>query len=499
MDLFKKIFFCDFFLLLLITAGTALAADDVTDRALKLYEKHHYEEAAQLLRPELAGMDASHQAAASLALGMIYLAGAKLYRDLHQTALVIELDYLLKLNKQKSGAASRYVEYYLGQALMEAGKPAEGANHLRRFAEQMGAKSPINPFVDIELGLAFSRQKQTQKAEQIWSALDTTKPEIKVALAGAYAAAGELQHKPMAMVDAALRDAKKLGVTPSARMNRGILRAYSQGGAPGQALDFLGINEMKDASFVEDLGSSKVISFYDLSLLDDMAKINLNAAVMYLEQANREVKLSSTASYYLADAYLQQGNAELALHAAANFLTQAQLPAQYKDATRINQAVAYSKTGQKAETNAIWQSLSEKAADDPTLLKALIQACAMVKTDCDKTEKQALAAVEKGEGKKFFALNAALGKHYLLQKDYLKALLFMEAGRDKAYKNKIEVNDPAMLVGLAEAYYRNKKFSETLEIYFELGKQYPVVRQIQEAMQGIYSMEHQSAGEVKIF
>ena len=51
----------------------------------------------------------------------------------------------------------------------------------------------------------------------------------------------------------------------------------------------------------------------------------------------------------------------------------------------------------------------------------------------------------------------------------------MEAGRDKAYKNKIEVNDPVMLVGLAEAYYRNKKFSENLEIYFEIGKQYPVV------------------------
>jgi hypothetical protein len=52
---------------------------------------------------------------------------------------------------------------------------------------------------------------------------------------------------------------------------------------------------------------------------------------------------------------------------------------------------------------------------------------------------------------------------------------------------------------LAEAYYRNKKFSENLEIYFEIGKQYPVVRQIQEAMQGIYSMEQQSAGEVKIY
>ena len=56
-----------------------------------------------------------------------------------------------------------------------------------------------------------------------------------------------------------------------------------------------------------------------------------------------------------------------------------------------------------------------------------------------------------------------------------------------------------MLVGLAEAYYRKKNYAENLEIYFELGKQFPVVRQIQEAMQGIYSMQQKSAGEVKIY
>jgi tetratricopeptide (TPR) repeat protein len=482
----KRIFFCDLFLLLLVAAGPVMAADDVTDRALKLYEKHRYEEAAHLLRPELAAMDISRQAAASLALGMIYLASAKLYRELHQSALVIELDYLTQLSKQKSGSASSFVDLYLGQVLVEAGKHA-------------GAKSPIKPFADIELGIAYSRQKQAQKAVQAWSVLDTTKPEIKAALAGAYAVTGAQQHKPVAMADAAVLEAKKLGAIPGTRMHRNLLRAYSQGGAPLQALDLLSAHEMKDASYVEDLGSSKVISFYDSSLLDDMAKTHLSAAVMYLEQANRDAKLSGSASYYLAEAYLQQGNAELSLHAAASFLKQAQLPAQYRDVARIYQAIAYSRTGQKAEANAIWQSLAEKSADNPALLAALVQSCTMAGTDCVKTEKLALDAVERGEGKKFFPLNATLGKYYLLQKDYSKALLYMEAGRDKAYKNKIEVNDPAMLVGLAEAYYRNKKFSENLEIYFEIGKQYPVVRQIQEAMQGIYSMEQQSAGEVKIF
>jgi hypothetical protein len=119
--------------------------------------------------------------------------------------------------------------------------------------------------------------------------------------------------------------------------------------------------------------------------------------------------------------------------------------------------------------------------------------------DCSKLAQQAVPLAEKGEGRKYFLLNAALGKYYLARKDYAGAVLYMEAGRDKANKNKIEANDPQMLIALAEAYYRSKSYSENLEIYFELGKQYPLVRQIQEAMQGIYSAEHQSAGDVKIF
>jgi tetratricopeptide (TPR) repeat protein len=111
---------------------------------------------------------------------------------------------------------------------------------------------------------------------------------------------------------------------------------------------------------------------------------------------------------------------------------------------------------------------------------------------------KAAAIVEVGEGKRFSQLNVAIGKYYLGRSDLAKAISHLEAGRDKSNKNKIESNDPILLVSLAEAYYRTKKFSEALEIYFEMSKQFPEVRQIQEAIQGVYAMEHKSAGDVKI-
>ena len=80
----------------------------------------------------------------------------------------------------------------------------------------------------------------------------------------------------------------------------------------------------------------------------------------------------------------------------------------------------------------------------------------------------------------------------------LRGTVDMESGRDKSNKNKIEANDPEMLAALAEAYYRTKKFSEGLEIFFEISQEFAVVRQIQEAMQAVYSMEQRSAGDVRI-
>jgi hypothetical protein len=75
----------------------------------------------------------------------------------------------------------------------------------------------------------------------------------------------------------------------------------------------------------------------------------------------------------------------------------------------------------------------------------------------------------------------------------------METARDKSNKNRIDANDPLLLVRLADLYFAGKSFSESLEIYFEMSKEFPAVRQLQETGQGVYSTEYRSAGDAKIF
>jgi tetratricopeptide (TPR) repeat protein len=147
---------------------------------------------------------------------------------------------------------------------------------------------------------------------------------------------------------------------------------------------------------------------------------------------------------------------------------------------------------------AVWDELMRKQPEDPDLIAEILFACSRMKTECPGVLQKAAAMVEARDSKRLSLLNIAIGKYYLGKLDHVRAVSYLEAGRDKSNKNKIESNDPVLLVSLADAYYRTKKFSEALEIYFEMSKEFPEIRQIQEAVQGVYAMEHKSAGDVKI-
>jgi tetratricopeptide (TPR) repeat protein len=174
------------------------------------------------------------------------------------------------------------------------------------------------------------------------------------------------------------------------------------------------------------------------------------------------------------------------------------MPQQVRDRAVARQAANHYQRGKQFESIGVWDDLSRKQPENPDLVAEIITACGRLRIDCPKVVQRAEAMAEAGQGKKFAALNIAVGKYYLVKRDHAKALAYLEAGRDKGNKNKIEANDPLMLVDLADVYYQTKKFSEALEIYFEMGKHFPEVRQIQESLQGIYSMEQKSAGDVKI-
>jgi tetratricopeptide (TPR) repeat protein len=429
---------------------------------------------------------------------MAFYKNAVLHRELHQAASHVTVNYLKKLSTVQGRDQSRSADLYLGEALIDSGRPVNAVIHLERFAADESMDARFRAFAKVGLGLCAYLARDTQKASMIWDAVDQADPEIEAELAAAFARAEVPDKDPVSMMNHSIELATKPGKSLSIRMVKNAVAVYARKGPVDRGIELLKRADRKAPSYRETLGKSKVINFYDLTLIGDMAVLYGRASIASLEKAISDPKTRSAAEFTLGQAHAIFGSVEQSMKSATAVKASSQMPQQYKDRMQAWQAANLHQQGRTAEARGIWDELARKQPADPDLLAEILVTCSRVRTECAAIAQQATASAEAGEGKKFMGLNAAIGRYLLGRQENARAVTFLEAGRDKSNKNKIEANEPVLLVDLADAYQRTKKFSEALEIYFEMSKHFPEVRQVQEALQGVYAMEHKSAGDVKI-
>lgn len=483
-------------LLALGLAAPARAADDPVSAAMKLFEKRRYEQATRSLEDALARLDAEHRAQAQLVLGMIYLRNADLHEVLARTAAAAELDYLDKLLKAGAEGRSRYARLYLAEALLARGNAREAGRHFEQVRADTGIESRYRAIAGIGLGSALWAQRDSERARGLWAGVAGS-PEIILARAAAQGRARVVDAKSLRRL---ADDSGRAGES-SPRARRYLIEIYLAAGAPDRALAVARAADWGTASYVERFrvakGTAKSISFYDLALLTDLAQLYRELARVRLEQAAADARMKPSAEYYLAEALNGLGANDEAAASVQAFLARPQAPAQFRERARARAALIAYRQGRSAEAESAWTAMAEQSTD-PEVLADIILGCADARARCAKALARAGQVAEAGDGRRVQRLNYALGSYQLRNRDYARAIAYIEAGRDKSNKNKIEANDPEMLAGLAEAYYRTKQFSEGLEIFFEMSQEFPAVRQIQEAVQGVYSMEQRSAGDVRI-
>ena len=483
--------------IMMLIVSPVRAADDPVQKAMKAYEKHRYEDALRDLRAALPSLEPARQASAHLTLGMIALKSAELHRGLARVSSAVTVDHLKRLAAYRGAGRSRYSDLYLGLALLESGNAGAASAPLEKFIA--GGGDPKHAAIArIALGEAAYQRGDRQKAQELWGGVDASDPEVRIRSAAAGSRAGLTERDPAPLCDGALAEAKRTGKQPSVAVVKSCLDVYGRSGAIDKGFDLLARADLRSYSYREAIGKSKVLSFYEPQLLSNLAAFYLQASIASLEKAAADPQLKGVASYYLGEAHLLAGNAEQAAKALAAFLGAPQMPAAERSRALVRRGEIQYQKGKQADASGAWDDLNRSQPNDPELLAEILFSCGRMRIDCPRAAQAAATAVETGEGKRFAVVNSGLGNYYLLKKDAAKAVTHLETGRDKGNKNKIESNDPLMLVDLSDAYYRTKKFSEALEIYFEMSKQFPQVRQIQEALQGIYSMEHKSAGDVKI-
>jgi tetratricopeptide (TPR) repeat protein len=233
-------------------------------------------------------------------------------------------------------------------------------------------------------------------------------------------------------------------------------------------------------------------------LLDNLAELYGKASIECLLEATADERSRNAANYYLGEAYAIFGSIDRSAEVTSSFISMDGAPQKFKAKAKARQAALLYVQGRKTEAMSRWDQLLQQRPNSPDLLADILIACSRLGVECNEIVTRAAALAEAREGRKFSGVKVALGRYYLGKKNYGKTIAYMEAGRNKGNKNRIEYNDPLMLINLAEAYYQTMQFSEALEIYFAMSKQFPAVRQIQVAMQGVYSMEQKSAGDARI-
>jgi lipopolysaccharide biosynthesis regulator YciM len=465
---------------------------------MALYKMHRYEDAATLLRSSLASVEEGRQSIAHVSLGLVYLKNAELYRELYRTSVSVHLDYLKKLAAFQGEARSRLVDLYMGEALLEGGRPGEAARAFERFILDKSVPEEYREIARVELGLSYHLKGDGQKAKGLWKSVNQRDPEVLSELAAAYSKAGLAGENPRAMCDRALALAKQSGNGMPIRVIKNALGVYTKAGLIEKGLDLLRLADLKSFSCEEVLGENKVLRFYDLALLDNLAKLYGKASIEYLVKATADEGSRNAANYYLGEAYAILGSIDRSAEVTSSFISSDGAPHQFKAKAEARQAALLYLQGRKTEAMGRWNHLLQGRRNSPDLLADILNACSTLGVECNEIVTKAAALAEAREGEKFSRVNLALGRYYLGKKEYGKTIAYMEAGRNKGNKNRIEYNDPLMLINLAEAYYQTMQFSEALEIYFAMSKQFPAVRQIQVAMQGVYSMEQKSAGDARI-
>jgi pentatricopeptide repeat protein len=488
------------FLLVTMLTGPSHASIDPLTRGMQLYKKHHYEEAIHLLYTYLPSAETGRQPKTYLGLGMICLANARLYQDLYQASLATNLNYFNRLLLNKGPSGSHLVNLYLGLTLLESGQPAEAAGFLRKFLADENGKSDDKRLAKISLATALFLQDKHAQAHDLWSQVKINQPQLLTSLAAAYSRVGLTQKTPLATCDKAMDLLQKSGQAPSIHMISNLIFVYAREGRIDEGFELIMGADLKAFFHEEVPAKNKVLRFYDSALLGNLSLFYGTAALRFLEKAHLspDKKVNGLAQYYLAEGYGLYGSFDRSMQMIDAFISEPTNPPGLKKSARVRQAINQYRLGNDMGASEQLNALLQMEPD-PNLMADMLLACVQYKFDASQVVIHASAMAQRGHGRHFRRINFALGKYYLWKQNYAKAVAYMEAGRDKSNKNRVEFNDPLMLVNLAQAYCRAKQFSEALEIFFEMSKQFPAVRQIQVALQGVYIMEQKSAGDVKIF
>ncbi len=488
--------------ILLVLNIVSHAAEDSLKKAMEKYETHRYSEGIALLKKEIDGRQKDELVLPYFILGRFYLKEAELYRTMYETSLMTTNDYLLKLNSVRTGKKSKYLPYFMGLLYLETGQIKKAITSLQQFVNSNSVDTVLKEKAKLNLGAAYYISGGRKKSEDIWAEVASTGEDIIAEKGYVYARLNIKLKDAVEMAQNSINLSQKNGNKNHSKKYREITFIYYKNDMSDAAFGLMDKIELNEPEVLDNVEKNKVVRFYDPALLNDMSRIYYYAAGKYFNKVmslrGRE-KYEDLIRFYLSEVNYRLNRYDDAINEINGFLKSNKLDAKYNKKINVLLGACYYKKGNKKQAIEIWDDLLNKNQQDDGAISALMDAYAELNVDASSLLKKTEGQIASKDEKKMKPFYNSLGLLYYSKKDYEKSVQALELARDKANKNKIEANDPVFLIRLANSYYRLRKYSEALEIFFELGKAYPVVRQIQDTIQGVYSADEKGSGDVRIY
>lgn len=473
-------------LLALIEACSLFAAQAAVkpglEGAQELFRQNRWGEARRHLRSQWASIAEKDRPAASFLIGRSHVREAEFYRAARSFGDEAGLAYLGELTAAAASRKVVWIPLFKGLYQVDADRNAEGERTLAPLA-QSALPAPWKASARLRRALALHRLGRIPEAAAL---LKETGPEARFA---ALLASGRAE-PPAAS-------------GPGPREKLLTAAVLFRTGRAGEAEALLAGANL-DLPDVEDKSApKKLLRFHDPFVASAWERICWERAVVALTPlaAGAAGTEASLAAYYAGLSLFSLGVPD----EAAKLLKGANGPAlgpQLQPSARLLLAACgwQGRPPAAAELASLWDGtqgqpdavllwdelrrsgfakLEPFATKLEARLRDLLQSSSAERPSGALVGRWGLARLRHGEGEA--ALPGALSEY-----------------RDKSNKNKLEWNDPLLLLALSAADYRSNQYAQALETLFELSKTFPGLRPLQWNLQGIYAARQTAGGEARI-
>ncbi len=483
-------------ILLFLLAAPLTAAP--IDEALNAYKQKQYHQAAKVILNSTVNLNAL-EAKNKLKVAIIFSKNAKLSKDIASKSQTTQQIFLESLLTENDKDKSIFLYLYLTDIYLQLEKYDDAEAQIEQFLS--------NSSVDVNY-------KNLAKIYQAWIALRKGKKDEF------HTIANDLKDKHLItdMAIGFIQAREKQPIENNESLSNNIKEAFFNNRnvlttrAGNYALRiFVANHSLEDAreiynrltfhapSYTEKITTNKIINFYESTLADTLHSFYMEYAKNLLHQIKDDKKYGDTATFYLSDLLIFENDEKSANEYSNKVEALRLLPKKQSQLKAVRASTHGFLDGKRSRAYQVWKEAVENDKNDPFISADAVLMCLTVEGNCPTLVQTAQLAAENGKSKRFEELSRNVGRYFLAKNLEDKALRLLEYALDRSDMNSLLANEPILLLNLAEAYRANKKFAKSLQIYFSLGENFPVMRQIQDAVQGEYLFQQRSSGQSNVF